>query len=82
MFIYLLILLRIRDRDYERLFVFMFISVLVNSSIRIFLWINLDLVLGPRTLRCTFPIHLDRRDRRLKHQGILLGDRVPNVMAG
>ena len=81
MCLYLLILLRISDRVYERLFVFMFIPVLVNSSWK-YLWINLDLVLGPRTLRCTFPIHQDRRDRRLQHLGKLLVDLAPNVMAG
>ena len=59
MCLYLLILLRISDRDYGRLFVFMFIPVLVNSSWK-YHWINLDLVLGPRTLRCTFPIHQDK----------------------
>ena len=43
---------------------------------------NLDLVLGPRTLRCTFPIHQDRRDHRLQHLGKLLVDLAQNVMAG
>ena len=82
MFIYLLISLRIRVRDYERLCVFMFIPVLVNSALWIFLWISLDLVLGPLTRKFIFPIHLDRRDRRPQHRENLLGDRVPNVMAG
>ena len=82
MFIYLLISLRIRVRDYERFFVFMFIPVLVNYALRIFSWINMDLVLEPRPQKCFFPIHLDRRDRRPHHLENLLGDRVPNVMAG
>ena len=43
---------------------------------------NLDLVLGPRTQKFIFPIHLDRRDRRPQHLENLLGDRVPNVLAG
>ena len=82
MFIYLLISLRIRVRDYERFFVFMFIPVLVNYALWIFSWINMDLVLEPRPRKCIFPIHLDRRDRRPHHLENLLGDRVPNVMAG
>ena len=82
MFIYLLISLRIRVRDYERLCVFMFIPVLVNYALWIFSWINMDLVLGPRPRKFMFPIHLDRRDRRPHHLESLLGDRVPNVMAG
>ena len=79
MFIYLLISLRIRVRDYERLCVFMFITVLVNYALWIFSWINMDLVLGARPRKFIFLIHLDRRPHHLEN---LLGDRVPNVMAG
>ena len=58
---------------------FRFIPVLVNSALWIFSWINMDLVLGSRPLKLMFPI-----------TGIvvhtiwenLLGDRVPNVIAG
>ena len=82
MFIYSLISLRIRVRDYKRLCVFMFIPVLVSSALWIFPWINLDLVLGPRTRKFIFPIHLDHQDRRPQHLENLLGDRVPNVIAG
>ena len=82
MFIYLLISLRIRVRDYERLCVFMFIPVFANYALWIFSWINMDLVLGPWPRKFIFPIHLDRRDRHPHHLENLLGDRVPNVMAG
>ena len=82
MFIYLLISLRIRVRDYEWLCVFMFIPVLVNYALWIFSWINMDLVLDPWPRKFMFPIHLDRRDCRPHHLENLLGDHVPNVMAG
>ena len=82
MFLYLLISLRIRVRDYERLCVFMFIPVLVTYALWIFSWINMDLVLGPRPRKFILPIHLDCWDRRPHHLENLLGDRVPNVMAG
>ena len=60
------------------------ICVHVYSSVSEFdiMDISLDLVLGPRTRKFIFLIHLDRRDRRLQHLEKLLGDRVPNVMAG
>ena len=64
----------------------MVIRVHVYSSVSEFIMeISLDkpgLVLGPRTLRCTFPIHQDRRVRRLQHLGKLLVDLAPNVIAG
>ena len=82
MFIYLLISLRIRVRDYERLCVFMFMPVLVNYALWIFSWIDMDLVWGPRPRKFMFPIHLDRWDRHPHHLENLLGDRVPNVLAG
>ena len=60
---------------------FLSMLVLVNSSWK-FRWINLDLVLEPWTLRCSFPIHQDRRDCPLQHLERLLVDRAINVMAG
>ena len=61
---------------------FMFIPVLVNCALWIFSWIDMNLVLGSRPRKLMFSDHLDRRDRRPHHMEYLLGDRVPNVMAG
>ena len=61
---------------------FMVIPVLVTCALWIFSWINMVLVLGSRPRKLMFPQYLDRRDRRSHHMGNLLGDRVPNVMAG
>ena len=63
------------------------ICVHVYSSVSEFCIMDISLDkpgfgVGTTDAKFIFPIHLDRRDRRPQHLESLLGDRVPNVMAG